>query len=525
MKRLKNIKQKASVLLRPFEPKGSEVRFSMRTTMIAGITALFLIMLIAIDFFIANTITSSNEKYINDDLVSNKKNGIIYAKQILMLSGEDSSEGGFAAIAQSLVDEIADVTGNPVIALSMNGDVLASAKPEAFEGESFSDEGMARGGLSAFTLNSDGNATYAYFSYPVPVEGKNIGILRTRVDYTLLYQQGNSIIRSVTFITMLSFLAAMAFAVLFSKSISSPIIKLVGITQSLQEDVENSKIDISKVVRLSRSTRKDEIGMLSRSFAEMIFRIDQQMKTISSDKYEMKRLSEYKKIFYDNVTHELKTPLTSIKGYAEVLEENGFTDKEFFDRGIAHIRSESDRMYNMVVTLLDMSRMADATDMKKEVIDINELMKTVCEGMQFKADKFGDVIRLSVRQRAQVLGDEDRLKEIFINIIDNAIKYGNKNSPIQVLVNANFQNITVQVANYGEGIDEKEIPKLFIPFYRRKDDAGKREEGSSGLGLPIVKQYVEQHGGRIDITSRQRGMTVVTVLLPTARTREDRGTW
>ena len=517
-----NNRGKTKKLLRFFLPKVSEVRFSMRTTLMAGISMLFLAMLIVIDFFVASTISTSNEKYINDDLVSMKKNGIIYAKQMLMLQEEDNSEAGFAAIAQDLVDELLDVNGFPVIALSMNGEIIASTRTDAFEGTQFSDEGMARGGFSAFTLNSNANKTYAYFSYPVSVEGKNIGILRTRVDYSLLYQQGNSILRKVTLITVFSFLVALLFSILFSKSIAMPIVKLAGIASALQEDVENSKIDISKVVRLSRSTRKDEIGMLSRSFAEMIFRIDQQMKTISSDRYEMKRLSEYKKIFYDNVTHELKTPLTSIKGYAEVLEENGFTDKEFFDKGIAHIRSESDRMYNMVVTLLEMSRMADATDMKKDRIDINELIKSVCEGMQFKADKFDDVIRLSVRQRAIVLGDEDRLKETFINIIDNAIKYGYQKSVIQVLVSSNFQNVTVQVANHGDGIDEKEIPKLFIPFYRRKDGEGKREEGSSGLGLPIVKQYVEQHSGRIDITSQKKGLTVVTVILPTARTREER---
>ena len=148
------------------------------------------------------------------------------------------------------------------------------------------------------------------------------------------------------------------------------------------------------------------------------------MKTIDSDRYELKRLSEYRKVFYDNVTHELKTPLTSIKGYAEVLEENGFTDKEFFDKGISHIMSESDRMYNMVVTLLELSRMSDAVNVPKERVNLNDLMQQVCEGMQFKAEKFGDAIELTVRQRAVVMGSDTQLKEIFINIIDNAIKYG-----------------------------------------------------------------------------------------------------
>ena len=326
--------------------------------------------------------------------------------------------------------------------------------------------------------------------------------------------------RSVSLITMVICFVSLVIAVLFASSIASPIMKLARISEALQKDVEQNKIDVGKVVRLARSKRRDELGILSRNFAEMIYRIDQQMKTINTDKYELKRLSEYRKVFYDNVTHELKTPLTSIRGYAEVLQENGFTDKEFFDKGISHILSESDRMYHMVVTLLELSRMSDAVNVPKDRVNLNDLLAQVCEGMQFKAEKYGDAIELSVRQRAVVMGSETQLKEVFINIIDNAIKYGYPNSTIQVLVNCNRENVNVQVVNSGDGIEEKEIPKLFIPFYRRKDREGKREEGSSGLGLGIVKQLVEQHGGRIDIASRPKGLTVVTVVLPTARARE-----
>lgn len=497
-----------------------EVRLSIRVKMVLSMMAIFLTMLLILNLSVARIISQGNEDYINDDLVAMKNNGLIYARQMLVLNEQDNNEEGFAAIAQELVEEICGATGNPTAALALDGAMLAATHPQLFIEHSYGDEGLARGGLAAFTLNTERQKTRAYFSYPVLVEGKNIGVIRTVADYTVLYTQGSSTIRSVSGITMLVFVAALVFAAVFSNSIAAPIVKLAHISSALQKDVEQNKIDIGKVVRLSRSRRRDEIGTLERNFAEMIYRIDQQMKTIDSDRYELKRLSEYKKVFYDNVTHELKTPLTSIKGYAEVLEENGFTDKEFFDKGIAHIRSESDRMYNMVVTLLELSRMSDAVNVPKERVNLNELLQQVCEGMQFKAEKYGDVIELSVRQRAVVMGSDTQLKEVFINIIDNAIKYGYQNSAIQVLVNANRESVTVQVVNSGDGIDEKEIPRLFIPFYRRKDREGKREEGSSGLGLGIVKQLVEQHGGRIGITSQPRGLTVVTVQLPTARARE-----
>lgn len=509
-----------TLLRRLVQNGATDVRMSIRLKLMLYMCVIFATMLVLMNLFIARNISQGNERYINDDLVTLKNNGLIYARQMLVLRQMDNNEEGFAAIAQELVEEISSATGNPTAALTLDGRMLASDLPSVFVENAFGDEGLARGGLAAFTLNTEKQATKAYFSYPVIIEGKNIGVLRTVVDYTILYTQGNNTMRSVSLITVCIFLAALVFALLFANSIANPIVRLAGITEGLQKDVEQNKIDIGKVVRIARSKRKDEVGTLERNFAEMIYRIDQQMKTIDSDRYELKRLSEYKKVFYDNVTHELKTPLTSIKGYAEVLQENGFTDKEFFDKGIEHILSESDRMYNMVVTLLELSRMSDAVNVPKEKLDLNDLLRQVCEGMQFKAEKYGDVIELSVRQRANVLGSETQLKEVFINLIDNAIKYGYQNSSIQVLCNANRENVTVQVVNSGEGIEEKEIPKLFIPFYRRKDVGQKREEGSSGLGLGIVKQLVEQHGGRIDITSRPKGLTVVTVVLPAARARE-----
>lgn len=515
---MKNINWKESI--RRLFAGAPDVRMSIRLKLTLFMSAIFLTMLVLMNLFIARNISQGNERYINDDLVTLKNNGLIYARQMLVLQQMDNNEEGFAAIAQELVEEIGSATGNPTAALTLDGRMLFSNNPAVFVENSFSDESFARGGLAAFTLNTEQQRTNAYFSYPVLIEGKSIGVIRTVVDYTILYTQGNHTMRSVSLITVILFVVAMAIALIFAGSIANPIVHLARITEGLQKDVEQNKIDIGKVVRIARSKRKDEVGILERNFAEMIYRIDQQMKTIDSDRYELKRLSEYRKVFYDNVTHELKTPLTSIKGYAEVLQENGFTDPEFFDKGIEHILSESDRMYNMVVTLLELSRMSDSVNVPKERLDLNDVLRQVCEGMQFKAEKYGDVIELSTRQRAMVMGSDTQLKEIFINIIDNAIKYGYENSAIQVLCNANRENVTVQVVNSGDPIDEKDLSKLFIPFYRRKDKDEKREEGSSGLGLGIVKQLVEQHGGRIDIASRPKGLTVVTVVLPSARARE-----
>ena len=172
----------------------------------------------------------------------------------------------------------------------------------------------------------------------------------------------------------------------------------------------------------------------------------------------------------------------------------------------------------MVIQLLEMSDIDRGGSL--EPVDAAAVLRSVAQSMALKAVRYGCAIRFDGEESLPILGREERVRQLCINLIDNAIKYGYPNSTIQVLVNCNRENVNVQVVNSGDGIEEKEIPKLFIPFYRRKDREGKREEGSSGLGLGIVKQLVEQHGGRIDIASRPKGLTVVTVVLPTARARE-----
>ena len=245
-----------------------EVRLSIRIKMVLYIMVIFLTMLVIMNVSIARIISQGNEDYINDDLVTMKNNGLIYARQMLVLNDQDNNEEGFAAIARELVEEISGAPGNPTAALALDGSMLASTNASAFIEHSFGDESLARGGLAAFTLNTEQQATRAYFSYPVLVEGKSIGVIRTIADYSILYTQGNSTIRSVSTITMVVFLVALAFAMLFSNSIAAPIVKLAGISSALQKDVEQNKIDIGKVVRLSRSKRKDEIGTLERNFAE-----------------------------------------------------------------------------------------------------------------------------------------------------------------------------------------------------------------------------------------------------------------
>ena len=200
---------------------GPEVRLSIRVKMALYMLAIFLSMLLIMNFFIAQNISQGNERYINDDLVTMKNNGLFYVKQMLVLNQQNNNEEGFAAIAQDLVEEISGATGNPTAAFTMDGQMLAATNSAVFIENNFGDVSLARGGLSAFTLDTESQRTRAYFSYPVLIEGNSIGMIRTVADYTILYTQGNNIMRSVSLITMVICFVSLVIAVLFASSIAS----------------------------------------------------------------------------------------------------------------------------------------------------------------------------------------------------------------------------------------------------------------------------------------------------------------
>jgi signal transduction histidine kinase len=486
---------------------------SLRLKMIMGICLLFGCMLAAMNIFISGYIQTSNETIITGQLTEMYNNGQVYARQFLAVNDKQSDAAGFELIAQDTVNELANATGNATGAYSSSGKLLAASRDGVFQPLKFDDLQKAVHGDSAFTLDTTDGKTVAYFSFPVTVDGSDIGIIRSIVDCSTLYVYGNNMMHTVSIITATMFFVALLISIFFIQSISSPIIKLTAISGTVANNIEQNKFNVSSIDSLLKSKRRDEVGRLSRNFSNMIRKIDQQMGVISADRQELQRLADYRKEFYDTVTHELKSPLTSIGGYAEVLEENGFTDKKFFDKGIGHIKQESARMYGMVVALLEMSRLSSSVNYPKETMDFSALVEETCEGMQFKAEKYETRIACSIAQGIRVFGSPSKLKEVLINLTDNAIKYKRPEGDINVIVRERGSMAQISVINSADPIPETELPKLFDPFYR-VNSPQQREEGSRGLGLAICKQIVDQHAGKIQMRNLPGGNIAVEVLLP-----------
>ncbi len=230
---------------------------------------------------------------------------------------------------------------------------------------------------------------------------------------------------------------------------------------------------------------------------------------------ERQKLEDMQKDFVANVSHELKTPLATVKAYTETLMDGG-VDPETTDHFLEIINSEADRMNRLVKDLLQLSRL----DHKQERWNIKEadiisLLSLCVEKMTPIAaqKKQALIARFSHDERVTVAIDKDRMEQVFLNIISNSVKYTEEGGTINVDAIKDGEEIKIKVIDNGMGIPDEDLGRIFERFYR-VDKARSRAMGSSGLGLAISKQIVEEHHGSIEVTSKLGEGTTMTISLP-----------
>ncbi|WP_223591034.1 two-component system histidine kinase PnpS [Neobacillus bataviensis] len=217
---------------------------------------------------------------------------------------------------------------------------------------------------------------------------------------------------------------------------------------------------------------------------------------------ELKKLEQMRKDFVANVSHELKTPVTSIKGFAETLLDGAMNNKETLEAFLSIILKESDRLQTLIQELLDLSKIEQqGFQLAMQDLDLYTLLEEVITLLNGKAQTKGIHLELiSKQQQVIIKGDVDRLKQVFINLIANAITYTPAGGEVKVILIEHGENVRIHVKDSGVGIKKEEIPRIFERFYR-VDRARSRNSGGTGLGLAIVKHLIEAHHGQISVRS------------------------
>ncbi|MGG0175498.1 two-component system histidine kinase PnpS [Gottfriedia acidiceleris] len=217
---------------------------------------------------------------------------------------------------------------------------------------------------------------------------------------------------------------------------------------------------------------------------------------------ELKKLEQVRKDFFANVSHELKTPITSIKGFTETLLDGAMENDELCKNFLSIILTESDRMQTLIQDLLDLSKI-EQQNFKLDLAEVSakQVIEDVQQMLTQKAEEKNIDFKLYLNSPLVVYADALRLKQVIINLVDNAIHYTPAGGKVFITASETNDHIVLKVNDTGVGIGKEDISRIFERFYR-VDKARSRNSGGTGLGLAIVKHLVEAHKGKIEVESK-----------------------
>mgnify|MGYP000771458478 CR=1 FL=1 len=284
----------------------------------------------------------------------------------------------------------------------------------------------------------------------------------------------------------------------------------------------NIEINMEKIIYLEDWTSSEQKVKVKDRYLNLAFEILKDEKdrpagvmVLIQDITEHVKLDNMRKEFVADVSHELKTPITSIMGYADTLLETDH-DKVIETKFLGVISSEAKRMSKLVTDLLSLSRFdSNKTNIVKEEFDLGELAKKCQEKLQIEIDKKHLQVHCLVTANVPpVYAEKDGIERVIINILSNSIKYTNENGTINIYVGFVYNDAYIKFIDTGIGIPEEDLERIFERFYR-VDKARTREMGGTGLGLSIAKEILDRNNGTIDIKSKLNEGTEVVIRIPT----------
>ena len=291
-------------------------------------------------------------------------------------------------------------------------------------------------------------------------------------------------------------------ALLLARSIARPITRLTQATEAIARGQYDHRV---------QAKGNDEIGRLGASFNAMATQVE--------------RARKMEKDFVADVSHELKTPLTSIQGFSQAILDGTAADLDGARRAAQTIFDEAGRMARLVADLLTLARLESGQmPLARDQLNLAELLPNWIERLRPRAAECGETLNVAIDPLPLIAGDARRLEQAVGNLIENAIKYNHPEGTVTVSARATIETagkrklapsarqwIQIEVRDTGEGIAAEELPRLFERFYRG-DKA--RVAGGTGLGLAIAKEMIEAHGGTLTAASDLGHGSTFTVMLP-----------
>lgn len=401
---------------------------------------------------------------------------LIYEDNDILFSNTNAEVQILDKEGNLLLDSIGRLASNPI----RTSDVLAAEKGEikSWRGED-SQTGESIMSVSGPIKNNSGE-TMGYLRFISSLEEANSAILKAVI--------------SLLIFTLFVALVTTMFSLLIAKSIVRPILELTEVANTMLKGNYEEKAKVFE---------DDEIGELA--------------KTLNAMSDEIINKDRIKNDFISSISHELRTPLTSIKGWAVVLKDAKEDEKDLIEDGLNIIENEADRLAKMVEELLDFSRyISGRITLDKEVFDITQTCLDISKQMKPRAKSNNiELITEVPKESILINADENRIKQLLINLLDNAIKFTSVKGWVkfQMLEENNF--VQIMVSDNGMGMTKEELIHVKEKFYK-----GKHSKSHSGIGLSISDEITKLHNGNLEIFSEENIGTTVKVSLPIELNKE-----
>ncbi|ENH95694.1 sensor histidine kinase [Gracilibacillus halophilus YIM-C55.5] len=450
-----------------------------------GATILFLqlIILIPLGFIILQLILNYSYTQTESQLLNLSEK---YATEVESLDGEDHSR---------LLDHLTDMTDTSAAILNADGDITTKTHWDDAISNQFLSEAEQDRLQNGETISKEqtyNGTTYLKVAQPIMQSDGSHASVVLFSSFGLISSSIHNIIILVLLASLGAVVLAIGFTIFISKKLGAPLIEMEKAAKQIAE-----KQDFS--VRVNYQAN-DEIG----SLANAVNHLSRTLERYKNNRNE----------FFSNITHELKTPLTYVKGYANAVRHEMYQSKEERDEFLDIIENETDHISYLMDDMMDLSKIEEGKiDLNKETFDVNHLLDEMVRRTQFKADEKGLALRFEQpAQPTMLYADKSRIEQIVINLVENAVRYTESGS-ITLQARATKEGTEILVTDTGIGIRKEDIPYLFERFYR-VDKSRSRANGGTGLGLSIVKYLVDMHDGTIDVDSEINIGTKIRLFFP-----------
>jgi two-component system phosphate regulon sensor histidine kinase PhoR len=483
------------------------LKIGIKFKLITFTASLLLVVILFLSIFVLSGI--KNYQYKEDEATLFKQKDMFEQYFSERSSLGDNGTSDKAELARGSIFNKPWLRTIPASVYDMKGELLSGFKADEKLNENKEKNLMiqyAIDGKVSFAKNND----VIYFYSPIKYKNGIVAILELEYsvkESSLFYDNIKKMFYGTGFLALIF---GVILGILYFFSITRDI-------YIMKDSVENiEKGDFHKIQPVNR---KDELGELSKGIVFMSNTIEKNIEELEVERDslnmavdKLQKMDKKQKEFIGNVTHEFKTPITTIKAYAELIGMYE-SDLSLINDGTLNISKECDRLATMVDKVLNLSALEKYDfEIRKKEVNLKETFDEICGRIMGKIKKNNISFKCNVEDVIVTI-DEESLRHIIINLIDNAIKYNRPSGSIDIQCHKNENKITIVVTDTGIGICKEEIPKIFEPFYRVESHRSS-ETGGAGLGLALVKKLIEKQQGTINVDSKLNEGTIFSIEFP-----------